>query len=505
MFFIGTGTNGRLYRCLLSTDCDASGDFTNPYDSTQSYVESVDIDQVNGVLYALIDDSGEIVRCLTSTDCNTSGDFAVIDDLPGTLNKALIVDQNESILYIGSSDVYRSGGFKTSFYANASTSNFTVDSNTTLVAPPSLSISGHYTNNGDFTDNSGTINFNGSSAQTLSGDLNGTEDDLNHVVFSNSGTKTLGADYSSFRDFTINPGASVVGNIGRIYISGNYTQNGLFDDNGGRVNLSGSSAQTISGTMNTTSTDFSDLVMYGGGTKTFSNDVSATDYVFISAGTTVLAPSTGTFTIGGDYSNNGTFTAGSGTTTFNGTTLQTATGTMTGTSAFNNLELTNTATTTFSTPVSVTSHFVALQPNSVIVFADNATTTLNTARISGTAGNEIKIRSDVDGQASTLDVTGSYSFDFLDVQDSYGCPSGTITAYSSIEGTGNTCWSFPAVTSINSSVENHFYVGQATTTLDTITVTEGEGGGDITSSNNIRIAIDTATTSFKFDKDATLS
>ncbi len=238
----------------------------------------------------------------------------------------------------------------------------------------------------------------------------------------------------------------------------------------------------------------------------FLNNASTTDFT-IESGTVVASSSVTHMSIAGDYTNSGTFEAGTATTTFNGTTQQTATGTMTGTSAFYNLEVTNnSASTTFGAPLTVDNHFKATQTNTILEFIAGGTTTLGSATITGNSGNEVQLRSTADGTQHNLKITGSFSINYADIKDSAACGStgGGLTATSSIEGTNNTCWTFatPETVALSSTDNQTFYYGDATTTISTITITEA-GSPSITAANDIRIKIATSSVGMLWATDDT--
>src|SRR6185369_6179825 len=125
---------------------------------------------------------------------------------------------------------------------------------------------------------------------------------------------------------TVNSGATVVAPT-LLTIGGNYTNNGSFTAGSGTVYLSSTTAQTISGTLNTAATDFNNLWFIGAGTKTFSSNASTTGNLTIDSGATVVAPAL--LDIDCNYTNSGTFTANSGTVFLNGAATQTLAGTLT--------------------------------------------------------------------------------------------------------------------------------------------------------------------------------
>ncbi|MFZ2252682.1 MAG: hypothetical protein WAW13_00740 [Minisyncoccia bacterium] len=265
--------------------------------------------------------------------------------------------------------------------------------------------------------------------------------------------------------------------------------NGLFvavsaDGTGNRVmtsapaslTFSSTTAQSIGGTLSGASA-FGNITFSGSGTKTFSNNASTSDFT-IGTGATVVAPAS--LSLIGNYTNSGTFTAGSGTTTFTGTDAQTATGTL----SFNNIEILNTtATTTFGATLTVAGTLKAIQPNTKIAFSPNGTNTIAYATITGTSGNEIRLRSTTEGTPFKFVVSSAYTINYVNVKDSNACSSvgGGITATSSINATGNTCWTF--------------LVGSPTSLILTGSLYSDEGNTLIGTVKTIKIAVSTSTVS----------
>jgi len=173
------------------------------------------------------------------------------------------------------------------FSANASTtSDFTISAGT-VTAPALLTIAGSYTNNGDFTDNSGTIYFTGTD-KTLSGQLTGLTDDFYNLIFTDSGSWTF-SNNASTTGLTISSGTVTAPASGLVSIVGNYTNNGTFTANSSTVYLSGASQQTLDGQM-TGANAFASLQILnssGGGDAT--NSPSVIFSAAASAGTLTIA------------------------------------------------------------------------------------------------------------------------------------------------------------------------------------------------------------------------
>ncbi|HEX9608829.1 MAG TPA: hypothetical protein VGA06_01295, partial [Candidatus Paceibacterota bacterium] len=351
-------------------------------------------------------------------------------------------------------------------------------------------------------------------SQILSGTMTGSSA-FNDVTFSGSGTKSFAANASSSA-FTIGSGAAVTAPATFLSISGDYTNAGSFTDSVGTVLFDGTD-QTIAGTMNTTLTDFADVIFSGSGTKTFSNNASTTAFA-IESGSTVVAPVF--LSISGDYTNAGSFTAGGGTTILSGASPQTISGTLNGTSAFGNLEVTNTSgdpdsspSIVFSSAPSTFGTFFARTGGSSIQFPAGATTSLAHLFLQGGNGNLVHLRSSSASTTWGLNVPGfHYAVSYVDVADSDACTGNTINASDGTnnDASGNFCWNFGGgfaadAAAISSIVDQTFTAGQATTTLSDIRITDATTTPTIVAANDIRIAIATSTHDMRFDTNATVS
>jgi len=103
-------TGAELWRCdVTATSCDENGDWTKPRSVGSTNFVSILI--ANGILYVGRDFTDAIDRCLLSSDCDVTGDFSTYT-LPstGTNVYALTYDPTASILYAGTGNagiIYR--------------------------------------------------------------------------------------------------------------------------------------------------------------------------------------------------------------------------------------------------------------------------------------------------------------------------------------------------------------------------------------------------------------
>jgi len=286
-----------------------------------------------------------------------------------------------------------------SMSANTTVNNLTI-TNGTLTAPSgTLTVNGDFTNSGTFTHNNGTVVFQKTSATTIPA--------------------------LSYYNLEVKPGANSITHTlgaGTITVAGNFTA-------GNGVNT----GVIIAGNTNSTT-------------------LSVTGNFTIAASTNFQANSTQSFVIGGNYTNNGTFTHNSGTLTFNGTTQQTLSGNLTGASAFSTLVFANNSGTDPQTsPSIIVSSSISASTSTIttasakIRFQANATSTFTNINWNGGGtGTRVALRSSTAGTPWNLVVTGSQTVLNVDAKDSNACGGNNITAtdVSNLDSGGNSCWNF---------------------------------------------------------------
>jgi hypothetical protein len=186
-------------------------------------------------------------------------------------------------------------------------------------------------------------------------------------------------------------------------VSGNWTQNGgtFTSGTGSIVNFNGGTSQTFNGST---------------ASETFYN-------LTIGSGTTLSAGTVTNINVAGNWTNNGTFTPGTGTVTLNGTG-QSILGT--GSNTFYNLTKTVTTTDTLTFAASSTQ-----------TIATNGTLTLN-----GASGQLLALRSSSSGTQYniTLGTNTSSAVSYVDVKDSNASSGYAIPASNSVDSGNNLNW-----------------------------------------------------------------
>jgi len=245
-----------------------------------------------------------------------------------------------------------------------------------------LNVGGNWANTGAFTERFGTVTFNGASAQTIAAAGGETFNNLNMTGagskslsdqitinfdfalsstlnansknisirgnFDNSGTynggsndvtftnnsSVIGSSTTTFNNVIIN--ATLTGHATNMNVTGNWTNNGTFVSNNGKVTFSGAS-QSIGGSSSNT---FNHLELSGSSTKTLAAAITTNGNLTINSTFDVSASNYGV-NVKGNWVNNGTFTGRNGTVTLNGTSAQSLGGTAT--TDFYNLTQSNSA------------------------------------------------------------------------------------------------------------------------------------------------------------------
>ncbi|MDP2386939.1 MAG: T9SS type A sorting domain-containing protein [Bacteroidota bacterium] len=121
-----------------------------------------------------------------------------------------------------------------------------------------ITLGGNWANNGGtFTPGTGTVTFNGTTAQTI---FKTGGETFNNMFFSNAGVKTLNSPVTANGSFTINAAANFDVDVANhlVTIKGDFSNNGTLTVRNGNIFLNGTTAQNIGGT---TITDFYDLTL----------------------------------------------------------------------------------------------------------------------------------------------------------------------------------------------------------------------------------------------------
>ncbi len=206
--------------------------------------------------------------------------------------------------------------------------NLSITGSGTVVGPSggTLQIGGNYANSGVFTHNNSTVLMSGSG--TISGNMTGSSRFNN---LSNSGTYSASNNVELAGNMNISGGTFTAPTTMTVY--GSWTNSSAFTTpTGNTVFMAGSGS--LSGNM-TGSNKFGILSFTGTGYSFSSAAETAGD--FTNGSTCFLTAPSSTLTIGGNYTNNGTFSNNNGTVAFTGAGTFTLSGFLSGGSAFNNL------------------------------------------------------------------------------------------------------------------------------------------------------------------------
>ncbi|MFA6552948.1 MAG: hypothetical protein WCT27_00805 [Patescibacteria group bacterium] len=377
-----------------------------------------------------------------------------------------------------------------------------IAANTTLSASSSASftVGGAWTNSGTFTHNSGTVTFDAASGtKTISpgtssfgtvtfNNAGGTwRSATNTLTLANNLNVTAGTMDNETNDRILDVGGDVtIGGTGVLQasstanftVAGGWTNAGILTANSGTIKFDAPSGTKSINSTGASTASFNNLTFDdNAGSAVFQLD-SALDVngnVLITGG--ILDTKSGSnwgITIGGNWTNNDTFTANSALVTADGTSQQTFSGTLTGsTGKFFSLTITNASgsdpdaspSVIFSGNLETAGTFAATTANTKLRFNAAGTYTLQNISFNGQAQHtRVYLRSSAGGSAWNLNSAGTRTVKNTDVKDSYACgvaPDIDGTHISNKNNGGNTCWNFQALTFTLSS--NSLNLGTLTT------------------------------------------
>ncbi|HET6224877.1 MAG TPA: T9SS type A sorting domain-containing protein [Bacteroidia bacterium] len=315
-------------------------------------------------------------------------------------------------------------------YYNLTISGSRSSSNVTFANGGTVGVSNVLTTSATFTSGSyvftnNTVNFNGSSSQTVNALA------YNNLTLTNASTKTLAGTIAITGALTISGATFDVSssNYG-LTVAGNWINNaGTFIPRSGTVIfngttiISGSSSTsfnnvTITGSVtgysgntnvagnwlnNGTYTHNSGTITFNGTTTVSGSSTTSFNNVTISG--TLTAPASATMNVAGNWVNNGTFTHNSGTIVFNGTTSISGSSS----NSFNNITISGTLTGPSSANINVAGNWT----NNGIFTHNNGTVTFNGATVmtgsATTSFNNITISGSLTAHPTAINVAGNWT------------------------------------------------------------------------------------------------
>lgn len=359
-------------------------------------------------------------------------------DIAGARCKSLVI-QNGRTLTLGTTGTDLTVTKDITVYGNLVQSNAT----TTLNLNDGnllIDTTGRYNHSAGYLNAStATIRVINGGQYDISGDVLITANTLNIAV--GGLVNVTGAAAFVLQDFTIDLNGQWMSTstTNRVSISNNFVNNGsMLGSTGGDFRFIGT-GKTMSGTSNTTT--FYRASFVGSTTNLITNDVRILDALSISP-TSSFTASSGNLYVGGNWTNLGTFTHGSGTVILNGTALQIVTA---GTSNFYRLVSTNPSAAGVSFADGfTTSYLTNTTANSLMTFAVGQTYNVTAAgglNLRGSAGNLVSLRSSSAGSQWLINPSGGgWTCDYLDVRDSVNIFATTIFPTNSLDSGNNINW-----------------------------------------------------------------
>jgi len=315
--------------------------------------------------------------------------------------------------------------------------NVTIDDSRTFdgivtAGSSTWAVGGNWTEdaNATFTAGTSTVAFNGTAAQGIT---SGGDSLYNLTISNTSDTVSLSDDLALLAGgtLTINANATLDLNGNNLTVPTTFNNNGTLQLKGGEtvpapVNGSGSLVK-YDGTagpynLNNWTYDSLELASSSAATYDLTADLTLPGNLTIGSNNT-LDTNNNDLNVAGDWTNNGTFIAGTGMVTLNGTGTQDV---WSGGSAFNTLEITNsTSAVTFLDDLTAV-NFTSNTPSAAMRFNAGSTYTVTNLTLNGAEGSRITLRSTSPGTWWFLNVSGTQSLSYVDVADSNASGGDTI-------------------------------------------------------------------------------
>lgn len=415
----------------------ATANFTSQYSITNKTLTNLTVDYagvgqvLSNLTYGNLKVSGSITGA--SNSATVGGVFTVTGTFTPT---------SGTLTFNNGSSIVNSGTLTFSY--------ITIANSATVATASSFSIAGalNVGTSANFSPSAGTVTFNNGASIANSGTLT-----FNNITVAVGATVTSNGSFAVAGTFNLADSASTFTPSAADVISGAGTLNGNgtvkvtrtaatadFSSqytiaNKNLTNLTveyaGASSQTVS------AITYGNLkINMAGQVASLAGDIVVTNNLNIAAGT--LSAGSNSITVGGNWSNSGTFNAGTGTVIFNDNSKVS---TISGSTTFNN--------------------FTSTIAGKQITFTAGTTQTISGAlTLTGASGNLIILRSSSTPTQWNINPQGTRSVSFVDVKDSNNTNATAIPALSSTDSGNNTNWSFVTV--------DHFVItGSASETAGT--------------------------------------
>lgn len=271
-------------------------------------------------------------------NATTTNDFSNAGTINGSLgffhvsgtwtNTGLFLPGAGTVRYTGATQVILStvynnltvNGSGTSTFSGATTTavgNLLIASGNLSLGSNALHVAGNWTDTGTLVGGTGTVDFTGSSAQTINAEPNFYDVTLTKIT----GTATLGGDVTSTHVLTITAGTLALG-ANMLTLSGTgtagsrpFVATGTFVPNTGTVRYTGGASTDIQVAV------YKNLTFNGAGPFNVTASTTAVGNVTITTGT--LSTGSNTLHVAGNWTDGGTLSAGTGTIDFTGGSAQT--------------------------------------------------------------------------------------------------------------------------------------------------------------------------------------